>query len=52
MQSLGQLAGMLFLSPISDAVGRKMTLYILWVVLAGVSIRFPPTPFKAVVLTL
>lgn len=37
MQSLGQLVGMISLNPISDTIGRKMTLYVLWVVLAGVS---------------
>lgn len=37
MQSLGQLIGMIFLNPVSDRIGRKMTLYLLWVVLAGVS---------------
>lgn len=36
LQSLGQLVGMLSLNPISDRIGRKMTLYALWVVLAGV----------------
>lgn len=36
MQSLGQLVGMLFLNPVSDRIGRKMTMYVLWVVLAGV----------------
>ncbi|RSL48990.1 hypothetical protein CEP54_012648 [Fusarium duplospermum] len=35
MQSLGQLVAMVFMSPISDAIGRKMTLYTLWVILAG-----------------
>ncbi|KAG7139279.1 Major facilitator-type transporter ecdD like protein [Verticillium longisporum] len=35
MQSLGQLVGMLFLNPVSDRIGRKMTMYVLWVVLAG-----------------
>ncbi|KAM0547260.1 hypothetical protein ACHAPJ_010522 [Fusarium lateritium] len=35
MQSLGQLVAMVFMSPISDSIGRKMTLYILWVILAG-----------------
>ncbi|KAH6894644.1 general substrate transporter [Thelonectria olida] len=35
MQSLGQLVAMLFMSPISDAIGRKMTLYVLWIILAG-----------------
>lgn len=35
MQSLGQLIGMLLLNPISDRIGRKVTLYILWVLLAG-----------------
>lgn len=39
MQSLGQLLGMIFLTPVSDVIGRKMTMYILWVVLAGVCIR-------------
>jgi MFS family permease len=38
MQSLGQLVGMLGLNPISDRIGRKMTLYALWIILAGVSI--------------
>lgn len=37
MQSLGQLIGMIALNPVSDRIGRKMTLYVLWVVLAGVS---------------
>lgn len=37
MQSLGQLVAMVFMSPISDAIGRKMTMYVLWVILAGVS---------------
>lgn len=35
MQSVGQLVGMVFMSPISDRVGRKCTLYLLWIVLAG-----------------
>lgn len=35
MQSLGQLIGMLLLNPISDRIGRKVTLYVLWVILAG-----------------
>lgn len=35
MQSLGQLLGMLLLNPVSDRIGRKMTLYILWALLAG-----------------
>ncbi|KAL2279875.1 hypothetical protein FJTKL_13044 [Diaporthe vaccinii] len=35
MQSLGQLIGMLLLNPISDRIGRKVTLYVLWVLLAG-----------------
>ncbi|OBU00900.1 hypothetical protein VE01_00842 [Pseudogymnoascus verrucosus] len=35
MQSLGQLLGQLLLNPISDRIGRKMTLYVLWVILAG-----------------
>lgn len=37
MQSLGQLIGMVLLNPISDLIGRKMTLYVIWVILAGVS---------------
>lgn len=36
MQSLGQLVGMVLLTPVSDRIGRKMTLYLLWVLLAGV----------------
>jgi MFS transporter, SP family, sugar:H+ symporter len=35
-QSLGQLVAMIIMSPISDAIGRKMTMYILWVILAAV----------------
>ncbi|KAH7381064.1 general substrate transporter [Cadophora sp. MPI-SDFR-AT-0126] len=35
MQSLGQLIGMVLLNPISDLIGRKMTMYTLWVILAG-----------------
>ncbi|KAJ0419747.1 MFS general substrate transporter [Aspergillus carlsbadensis] len=35
MQSLGQLVGMLGLNPISDRIGRKMTLYALWIILAA-----------------
>ncbi|KPM41346.1 hypothetical protein AK830_g5203 [Neonectria ditissima] len=35
MQSLGQLVAMVAMSPISDSVGRKMTLYTLWIILAG-----------------
>ncbi|KAH7361326.1 sugar transporter [Pyrenochaeta sp. MPI-SDFR-AT-0127] len=35
MQSLGQLIGMLLLNPISDRIGRKATLYVLWILLAG-----------------
>lgn len=37
LQSLGQLIGMILLNPISDLIGRKMTLYLLWFVLVGVS---------------
>jgi MFS family permease len=37
LQSLGQLIAMLFLTPISDRIGRKMTLYALWIILLGVS---------------
>lgn len=36
MQSLGQLLGMILMNPISDIIGRKMTMYALWVVLAAV----------------
>jgi hypothetical protein len=39
LQSLGQLIGMIFFNPVSDRVGRKMTLYLLWLVLFGVSRR-------------
>ncbi|PVH79891.1 MFS general substrate transporter [Cadophora sp. DSE1049] len=35
MQSLGQLTGMVLLNPISDLIGRKMTMYTLWIILAG-----------------
>ncbi|CAM1501511.1 Fc.00g034950.m01.CDS01 [Cosmosporella sp. VM-42] len=35
MQSLGQLIGMILLNPVSDRIGRKMTLYVLWIILAG-----------------
>ncbi|KAL4867811.1 hypothetical protein BDV12DRAFT_209528 [Aspergillus spectabilis] len=35
MQSLGQLVAMIFISPVSDAIGRKMTMYVLWVILAA-----------------
>jgi MFS family permease len=37
MQSLGQLVGMVLMNPISDIIGRKMTMYALWIVLAAVS---------------
>ena len=37
IQSLGQLIGMVLLNPVSDRIGRKMTMYLLWVLLAGVS---------------
>ena len=40
MQSLGQIIGMVGLSPISDRIGRKMTLYVLWLILAAVSWEF------------
>jgi hypothetical protein len=42
MQSLSQLIGMVLLNPISDTIGRKMTLYVLWVLLAGVSVEKAP----------
>ncbi|KAL4878200.1 MFS general substrate transporter [Aspergillus karnatakaensis] len=35
MQSLGQLVAMIGISPVSDAIGRKMTMYVLWVILAA-----------------
>lgn len=38
MQSLGQMVGMLFLNPVSDLLGRKMTLYALWIILLGVGL--------------
>lgn len=31
MQSFGQLIGMISMNPISDTIGRKTTLYALWV---------------------
>jgi MFS family permease len=37
LQSLGQLVGMVLLNPVSDRIGRKMTMYLLWIILAGVS---------------
>lgn len=37
MQSLGQLVGMILLNPVSDRIGRKMTMYLLWLLLASVS---------------
>jgi len=37
MQSLGQLIAMIFINPISDKLGRKYTLYFLWLILCGVS---------------
>jgi MFS family permease len=40
MQSLGQLVGMVLLNPVSDRIGRKMTLYLLWIILACVSFRY------------
>jgi MFS transporter, SP family, sugar:H+ symporter len=36
LQSLGQLIGMLSLNVVSDKIGRKMTLYMLWIILTGV----------------
>jgi len=35
LQSLGQLIGMVLLNPVSDKIGRKMTMYLLWVILAA-----------------
>lgn len=35
LQSLGQIVGMLLLNPVSDRIGRKQTLYILWIILAA-----------------
>ncbi|CAK7198021.1 hypothetical protein SEUCBS139899_000677 [Sporothrix eucalyptigena] len=35
LQSLGQIIGMLMLNPVSDKIGRKQTLYILWLILAA-----------------
>jgi MFS family permease len=37
MQSLGQLVAMIGISPVSDAIGRKWTMYVLWIILAAVS---------------
>ncbi|KAB5546910.1 sugar transporter [Coniochaeta sp. 2T2.1] len=40
MQSLGQLVGMVLLNPVSDRIGRKMTMYILWTIMtAGVALE-------------
>ncbi len=39
MQSLGQLVGMVLLNPISDRIGRKMTMYLLWIIIASVRSR-------------
>lgn len=36
MQSLGQMIAMVGLNPISDRIGRKWTLYVLWCILCGV----------------
>jgi MFS family permease len=36
MQSLGQLIAMVTINPLSDRLGRKYTLYALWLVLLGV----------------
>jgi len=36
MQSLGQLIAMVLVNPVSDRLGRKYTLYLLWLVLLGV----------------
>ncbi|KAI9162757.1 substrate transporter [Paramyrothecium foliicola] len=35
MQSLGQFIGMVGLTPVSDRIGRKMTLYIAWIIIGG-----------------
>ncbi|KAG4436677.1 hypothetical protein IFR05_007856 [Cadophora sp. M221] len=35
LQSLGQLIGMVLLNPVSDKIGRKMTMYLLWIILAA-----------------
>jgi MFS family permease len=40
MQSLGQFIGMVFLNPVSDRIGRKMTMYLLWVIVASVSLVY------------
>lgn len=42
LQSLGQLIGMVLLNPVSDKIGRKMTMYLLWVILAGVCFFHSP----------
>lgn len=39
LQSLGQIIGMLLLNPVSDRIGRKQTLYVLWAILAAVGFR-------------
>jgi len=43
MQSLGQLIGMVFINPISDRIGRKMTLYVLWLFLFAVRPLLQPS---------
>lgn len=37
LQSLGQMIAMVGMNPISDRIGRKWTLYTLWMVLCSVS---------------
>lgn len=44
LQSLGQIIGMLSLNPVSDRIGRKQTLYVLWVMLAAVSPQSEENP--------
>jgi hypothetical protein len=36
-QSLGEMFGMISLTPISDHYGRKTTMMVIWVILVGVS---------------
>lgn len=49
MQSLGQLVGMVLLNPVSDRIGRKSTLYVLWLLLAGVCLLFGSShPFSSI----
>lgn len=51
LQSLGQIIGMLSLNSVSDRIGRKQTLYVLWVMLAAVSFQSDEIPESTETLT-